>query len=62
MTSTTLVATLFGLALGLAVAFGGWNAFLIVLVFGAAGVFVGRVLDGAVDLTEYVGGRSRGGT
>lgn len=58
--SNTLLATLFGLALGLAAAFGGVTAFLVVLVFGTAGLFVGRVLDGAVDLTPYLGGR--GGT
>jgi hypothetical protein len=59
MTNTTLVATLFGLALGLAAAFGGTTEFLVVLVFGAVGLFVGRVLDGAVDLTPYLGGRGR---
>lgn len=56
----TLLATLFALALGLAVAFGGTTAFLVVLVFGVVGIFVGRVLDGAVDLTPYLGGKDRG--
>jgi hypothetical protein len=59
MMNTTLVATLFGLALGLAAAFGGTTEFLVVLVFGTAGVVVGRVLDGAIDLTPYVSGRGR---
>ncbi len=55
----TLPALLCGLALGLAAAFGGATAFLVVLVFGAAGLFVGRVLDGAVDLSPYLAGRGR---
>lgn len=54
--TTTLVATLFGLVLGLAAAFGDTAQFLLVLVFGAVGLFVGRVLDGAIDLTPYLGG------
>jgi hypothetical protein len=55
--TATLVATLFGLVLGLAAAFGDTAQFLLVLVFGLVGLFVGRVLDGAVDLTPYLGGR-----
>lgn len=55
----TLPALLCGLALGLAAAFGGATAFLIVLVFGALGLFVGRVLDGAIDLSPYLAGRGR---
>jgi hypothetical protein len=59
MTNYTLPSLLFALALGLAAAFGDTAAFLTVLVFGAVGLFVGRVLDGAVDLTPYLGGRER---
>lgn len=59
MTNCTALGLLFGLALGLAAAFGGASAFLWVLVLGAAGLFVGRVLDGAVDLTQYVGDKGR---
>jgi hypothetical protein len=55
--TSTLVATLFGLVLGLAAAFGDTAQFLLVLVFGVVGLFVGRVLDGAVDLSPYLGGR-----
>ena len=58
MTATAL-GLLYGLFLGIAAAFGGVNEFLVVLVFGAAGLFVGRVLDGAVDLSSYLGGGSR---
>jgi hypothetical protein len=59
MTSFTALGLIYGLALGLALAFGGAAEFLTVLVLGAIGVFVGRVLDGAVDLTPYLGGRDR---
>lgn len=55
----TLLGLIYGLALGLAAAFGGTAQFLVVLIAGAAGLFVGRVLDGAVDLTPYLGGRDR---
>lgn len=61
MTSFTALGLLYGLALGLAAAFGGASAFLWVLFLGAAGLLVGRVLDGQLDLSQYVGdkGRSR---
>lgn len=59
MTNCTALGLLYGLALGLAAALGGVEAFLLVLVFGAVGLFVGRVLDGAVDLTRYVGDKRR---
>ncbi|TDV48746.1 hypothetical protein [Actinophytocola oryzae] len=60
MNSTTL-GLLTGLALGFAGAFGGFGAFLIVLVLGALGLLVGRVLDGKLDLSQLTGaGRDRG--
>ena len=55
----TMMGLLYGLFLGLAVAFGGWSEFLTVLVLGAAGLFVGRVLDGQIDLAAYLGDRQR---
>ncbi|MBW3639695.1 MAG: hypothetical protein KY451_07600 [Actinobacteria bacterium] len=55
----TALGLLYGLFLGTAAAFGGTAEFLTVLVLGAIGLFVGRVLDGAVDLTGYVGGKDR---
>ncbi|WP_067828859.1 hypothetical protein [Nocardia inohanensis] len=39
-----------GLALGFAMAFGGFGAFAVVLVFAGLGLLVGRWLDGAVDI------------
>ncbi len=55
MTNCTALGLIFGLFLGIAAAFGGTTEFLLVLVFGVAGLFVGRVLDGAVDLGAYLG-------
>ncbi|SFP78756.1 hypothetical protein SAMN05421810_103414 [Amycolatopsis arida] len=50
-----------GLALGFAVAFGGFGAFVVVLVLGALGLLVGRWLDGELDLSALVGSaRDRG--
>lgn len=54
--NNTALGLIYGLALGLAAAFGGTSEFLMVLVLGAVGLFVGRVLDGAVDVSGYLGG------
>jgi len=58
MTSTQ-IGLLTGLVLGLAAAFGGFGAFLIVLVLGTVGLLVGRYLDGSLDLARLTG-RDRG--
>lgn len=52
-----LIGLAIGLVLGLAGAFGGFGAFLVVLVLGVVGAVIGRVLDGDVDLSDYLGGR-----
>lgn len=58
-TSTTGLIT--GLALGFAAAFGGFAAFVIVLLFGAVGLVAGRALAGDLDLSALVDGqRGRG--
>ncbi|MEU3302041.1 hypothetical protein ABZ729_19720 [Streptomyces sp. NPDC006678] len=54
MTSTQM-GLLTGLVLGLAAAFGGFDAFLIVLVLGTVGLLVGRYLDGKLDLAQFTG-------
>ncbi|MFJ6632471.1 hypothetical protein ACIQMR_13860 [Streptomyces sp. NPDC091376] len=54
MTSTQM-GLLTGLVLGLAAAFGGFDAFLIVLVLGTVGLLVGRYLDGKLDLAQLTG-------
>ncbi|HEX7303177.1 hypothetical protein [Lentzea sp.] len=53
--STTALGLLTGLALGLAAAFGGFSAFLVVLVFGAIGLVAGRVAEGKLDLAQLLG-------
>ncbi|MGH3616194.1 MAG: hypothetical protein ACRDRK_27100 [Pseudonocardia sp.] len=58
--NATLLGLIAGLALGFAGAFGGFGAFLIVALFGALGLLVGRYLDGQLDLTGMTGGRERG--
>ncbi len=57
--SNTHLGLLTGLALGLAAAFGGFGAFLVVLVLAALGLLAGRVLDGKLDLSQFTG-RDRG--
>ncbi|OXM56092.1 hypothetical protein CFP71_14775 [Amycolatopsis thailandensis] len=57
--NSTQLGLLTGLALGLAAAFGGFGAFLVVLVLGALGLLAGRVLDGKLDLSQLTG-RDRG--
>ncbi|MET7860077.1 hypothetical protein ABZS81_23270 [Streptomyces sp. NPDC005318] len=54
MTSTQ-TGLLTGLVLGLAAAFGGFDAFLIVLVLGTVGLLAGRYLDGKLDLAQLTG-------
>lgn len=46
------------MVLGIVAAFGGFGAFLIVLVLGAVGLIIGRVLDGKLDLRSVVGART----
>lgn len=60
--SNTLFGLLIGVAAGFAGAFGGFGAFLLVLVCGVAGLLAGRALDGELNLGEIadvVGGGSR---
>ncbi|MGH9060732.1 MAG: hypothetical protein ACRDZY_14650 [Acidimicrobiales bacterium] len=54
MTSTQ-IGLLTGLVLGSAAAFGGFGAFLVVLILGALGLLAGRVLDGKLDLSQLTG-------
>ncbi|MFE0020592.1 hypothetical protein [Amycolatopsis sp. NPDC059021] len=53
--SATSIGLFTGLALGFAAAFGGFGAFVIVLVLGALGLLAGRWLDGKLDLSSLVG-------
>ena len=58
--NSSQIGLLTGLVLGLAGAFGGFTAFVIVLVLGAIGFVVGRVIDGQLDVSAVLGrGRDR---
>lgn len=58
--NATLLGLIAGIALGFSVAFGGFGAFVVVLLFGAIGLGVGRYLDGQLDLSALTGsGRDR---
>lgn len=54
MNSTT-AGMLAGIALGFAAAFGGFGAFIVVLLLGACGLVAGRVLDGKLDVSALTG-------
>jgi hypothetical protein len=56
MTRTAL-GTIIGLALGLALAFGGFGSMLVVALLGAAGFIVAKALDGDIDLSRYISGQ-----
>ncbi|MEU2110299.1 hypothetical protein ACFWOY_28570 [Streptomyces sp. NPDC058423] len=53
--TATQTGLLTGLVLGLAAAFGGFEAFLVLLVLGTVGLLVGRYLDGKLDLAQLTG-------
>lgn len=58
--SATRAGMFVGLILGVAAAAGGWLGFFIALVLGILGFIVGRVLDGELDVNQFVGrGRDR---
>jgi len=57
--SRTTIGLLVGLALGLAIAIDGFSGFLVTAVAAAVGFTVGRVLDGELDLSSYLGGAGR---
>lgn len=55
----SFVGLLVGIALGFAGAFGGFVAFIIVGVLAAVGFVAGKVVEGQIDLTPYLGGGNR---
>ena len=50
----TFMGILIGLILGLAFVLGGFGDMLIVALFAAIGYVVAKVLDGELDLSQYV--------
>ena len=57
--SPTIVGLFTGLLLGIAWVAGGFYAFVGTAVLGVIGVVVGKVVDGQIDLTQYLGGSGR---
>lgn len=55
----TTIGLLFGTILGVTAAFGGALEFFLVLLFAALGAVIGRVVEGKLDLTQYLGARGR---
>lgn len=53
--STTTTALFTGLVLGVVAVFGGFYAFLLVLVLGAVGLLVGMLLEGRLSLRGLSG-------
>ncbi len=52
--STTVIGLFTGLLIGLAIAIDGFNGFLLLVVFGAVGVVIGKVLDGDLDVSSML--------
>ncbi len=55
----SVVGLFVGLFLGLALAFEGFGAMLIVAFCGAVGYILMKVVEGEIDLTQYLGGQNR---
>lgn len=48
--SNTRIGLFVGLLLGIVITFGGFVGFIVVIIFGAIGLGVGRAIDGKLDL------------
>jgi hypothetical protein len=59
MQQTTIVGLFVGLILGLALVLEGFLAMLGVAFFGALGFLAMKVVEGEIDLTDYLGGRNK---
>ena len=55
----SIIGVIIGALLGFGSILGGLTGFLLVAVFGLAGHFVGRVVEGGIDLRPYLGGGNR---
>lgn len=55
----SVIGLLVGLALGFAGVFGGFDAFIIVLVLATAGFLVGLAIDRDINVRDYFSGRGR---
>ena len=54
---TKLAGLVIGLALGLAIALGGFTEACVVARFGLGGGMVAKVVEGEVDVQQYLAGR-----
>ena len=54
---TKLAGLVVGLALGLAIALGGFTEACVVALFGLGGWLVAKVLEGELDVKQYLDGR-----
>ncbi len=57
--SRSTIGLLVGLALGLAIAIDGFSGFLVTGVAAVIGFVVGKVVDGDLDVSSYLGGAGR---
>lgn len=57
--SVSHTALLIGLFLGFVAAFGTVGDFLLVALFGAIGLIVGRILEGKLEVGQLLGRRDR---
>ncbi|GAA1680549.1 hypothetical protein GCM10009765_32190 [Fodinicola feengrottensis] len=57
--SRTTIGLFAGLLIAIATAVGGFFGFLAAIVFGAVGLGVGKILDGDLDISSYLGGNGR---
>ncbi len=59
--STNVIGLFAGLLVGLGIAIDGLTGFLLLVVFGAVGFVIGKVIDGDLDLSSVLNsGSSRG--
>ncbi len=56
---TKLAGLVVGLALGLAIALGGFTEACVVALFGLGGWVVAKVLDGELDVQQYLDSRKQ---
>lgn len=54
---TKLAGLVVGLALGLAIALGGFTEACVVALFGLVGWVVAKVIEGELDVQQYLDGR-----
>lgn len=55
MTAWPMIGLIFGTALGFAGWFGGFGAFVVVLLIGGLGFLAGRAVAGQFDIGEFIG-------